>query len=88
MDQWVNVSACQLVSGLIIMLHPPEQEQYDKNFDLVNIKYLKFDNVKSVIFTKLESSTSQKQVHLAYMIDSGSNSNLKPFKICRTVFPI
>ena len=31
-----------------------------QNFDLVNIKYVKFDNVKSLIFTKLESSSSQK----------------------------
>ena len=40
---------------------PLEQEQNDRCFDPINIKYLNFDNVKSVIFTKLELSTSQER---------------------------
>ena len=39
---------------------PVEQDQGNRSFDSVKIKYLKFDNVKSIIFTKLESSTSQE----------------------------
>ena len=34
--------------------HPVEQDQKDKSFDSVKIKYLSFEGVKSVIFTKLE----------------------------------
>ena len=33
----------------------------DISFDFVKIKCLKFDSIQSVIFTKLESSTSQKR---------------------------
>ena len=32
---------------------PFEQEKCNRSFDLVKLKSLKFDNVKSVIFTKL-----------------------------------
>ena len=35
-------------------------DQYDRSFDSVKIKYLNFDNVKSIIFTILKPSTSQK----------------------------
>ena len=37
-----------------------EQEKHDKSFDSINIRYLMFNHVKSTIFTKLESGTSQK----------------------------
>ena len=32
---------------------PMDQEQHDRSFDFIKIKYLNFDYVKSVIFTKL-----------------------------------
>ena len=67
--------------------YPQEWEQNDRSFDSVNIKYHNFDNVKSVIFTKLESSTSQKRVHIKCKIDIRSNGNLVPFKIFRILFP-
>ena len=41
---------------------PKEPENSDRSSDFVNIKYLNFDNMKSVIFTQLESSTRQKKV--------------------------
>ena len=40
-----------------------EQDHHDRSFDPVHIKYLYFDNVKSVIFTELESGTSKKGMH-------------------------
>ena len=60
---------------------PVEQDQHDRNFDTVKIKYLNFDNVISIIFSKSELSTSQKRVCISYRIDSGSNGNLMPFKV-------
>ena len=63
---------------------PPEQKKHDRSFDSVKIKYFKFDNFKSIIFTELESTTSQKGVYITYKIDSGSDGNLMPFKIFRT----
>ena len=56
--------------------YPLEQEKYDKSFDSINIKCLIFDNVKSIIFSKLVSGTSKKRVHITCKIDSGSDSNL------------
>ena len=40
--------------------HQLEKEQHNRSFHLVNIKYLKFDIVKAIIFMRQESSTSQK----------------------------
>ena len=50
--------------------HPLQQESHARSFDSVNFKYVKFDNVTSIIFTKLESSISQsqKRVHIKYEI--------------------
>ena len=42
--------------------YPIEQEQDYRSLYSINIKYLSFDHVKSVIFTKLDSRTSQKGV--------------------------
>ena len=36
-----------------------KQEQFDQRFDVVWVKYIYLDSIKSVILTKLESSTSQ-----------------------------
>ena len=68
---------------------PPsmKRDHQDKSFDLVKIKYLNLDNLKSVIFTKLESSTSQRRVYITYKIDAGANGNLMPFKNFKTFFP-
>ena len=39
-----------------------EHDDSGRNCDSVNIRYLNFDDVKSVILTKLELSTSQKEL--------------------------
>ena len=66
-------------------LWPVKQEQYNNSFDSVNIKYLMFDNMKSVIFT--ESTTSQKRASIIYKIDSRSDGNRMQFIFFRTLFP-
>ena len=43
-----------------------KQVKPDKNLDLVEFKFLNFDNAKSVILTKLESRTSKRRVHITY----------------------
>ena len=40
-----------------------------------------------LIFTKLESSTSQKRANIAYKIDTGSYRNLMLFRVFRMLFP-
>ena len=52
----------------------------------VYIRYLYFDNVKLVTFTKQESSTDKKGYY-NIKIDTGSNSNLMPFKVFRILYP-
>ena len=44
------------------------------------VKYIIPDSVKSVIFTKSESRTSQRLTCLIYKFDFGANGNLKPLK--------
>ena len=55
------------------------EQNNDISFDLVNTRYINFDNVKLVIFTKLELSTSQERVIITYKINNGSNYILMPF---------
>ena len=63
-----------------------KQDHQVRSFDSVRIQYLNFDSVISVIFTKLESSTSQRRACIRNKIDSGANNNLMPFKIFNTLF--
>ena len=56
-----------------------EQREKCRNFDLVNIRYLNFDSIRSVIFTRLELSTSPKRTQIRYKINTGSDVNLMPF---------
>ena len=62
-------------------------ENNDRNFELKNITYLNFDNLKLVIFTTLESSISQNRACIMYKIDAGSDCNLMPFKLFKILFP-
>ena len=36
------------------------QEEHDQSFDAARIKYINLNSIKSVLFTKLESSTGQR----------------------------
>ena len=58
-----------------------EGESNDKSLDSINIRHLNFNNVKSVIFTKLESSTSKKRAQVMCKIDMGSDGNVMLFKL-------
>ena len=40
--------------------HVDEQDGQDRSFDVVRVDYINLDSVKSVIFIKVESSTSQR----------------------------
>ena len=55
--------------------HTLEQDQQDRSFDSLIIKFIKFEDVKSILFNKLESSTSQKRTCTTYKINSRSNVN-------------
>ena len=41
-------------------LHVEESNEEERNFDVARVKYINLDIVQSVIFAKLESSTSQR----------------------------
>ena len=51
------------------------------------MKSLTFPSLKAVMFTKLESSTSQKRAKIAYNIDTGSDMNLMPFQMFKILLP-
>ena len=68
-------------------LQPMHEGQQDRSLDLLEIKYLNFDCIKSLTFTKLESSISQMRACITQKIDSGAHGNLMPFKIFKTLFP-
>ena len=63
-----------------------ESEDIGKYFNSVNYKYFNFDKAKSVIFTKLESSTKQKRAWIVYKIDTGSNGKLMSFWVFKIIF--
>ena len=62
-----------------------KQDLQRSSFDLVWIKYIKRDSIKSN-FTKLESKTIQRRACITYKIDSGTHGNLIPFKIFKSLF--
>ena len=55
-----------------------EPDEQDRRFDVVWVKYFNLDSIKSVIFTTLESSMSQRQTCIVYKIDIGADGNLMP----------
>ena len=62
-------------------------EEHNWSFDMVRLKYVNLDSIKSVLFTKLESSTRQRQTKITYKINSRADGNLMPFKIFKCLFP-
>ena len=58
-----------------------ELEEQDRKFDAVRVKYLNIDTIKSITFTKLESSTSQRQTCIVYIADTGADGNSMPLKM-------
>ena len=58
-----------------------------QRFETVRIKYINLNSIKSVLFTKAESSTSQKGTKITPKVDSGADGILMPFKISKSLFP-
>ena len=50
-------------------LQVEESEEKHRRFDVVRVKYIHLDIVKSIILTKLEPSTSHRQTHIIYKLD-------------------
>ena len=54
---------------------------------LTQSESLTFNSIKLVIFTSLDSSTSQKRTKIVYKIDTGCNESLMLFRVFRILFP-
>ena len=54
---------------------------------MARVKYINLDSVKFVIFTKLESSMSQRQTKVTHKTESRMNDNLVLLKISKCLFP-
>ena len=61
-------------------------EDQDWSSDMVRAKYINLDSIKSVLFTKLECTTSQRKTRITYKIDSGNCGNLMLFTIFKNLF--
>ena len=57
----------------------------DWSLKAVRVKYITLKSVKSVLFTKLEFSTSQRQTKTTYKMDSGVVGKLIPVKIFKSI---
>ena len=64
-----------------------EKRDNSWNSDSINIRYLVFDRLRSVMFTKLEASTSQKESNYEE-VDTGSKGNKMPFRVFKILFPV
>ena len=62
-------------------------DEQDGSYNVVRVKDINLNSLTSIIFTRLESSMSKRQVHIVYKIDWGADSNLEPLKIFQTLFP-
>ena len=76
-------------AGLVRLEHNPQQQpggqflcseirRTGQSFDAVRVKYINLDSVKSDIFTKLESSMTQRWTHIVHKVDTGADGNLMP----------
>ena len=45
-------------------------EEHNQSLDTVRVKHINLDSIKSVLFTKIESSTNQRWTIVTYKIDS------------------
>ena len=68
-------------------LHTGEPSKQDRNSDAVGVKYINLNSVKFVIFTQLESTTSQRQTCIVYKVDTGAKGNLILLNIFKNLFP-
>ena len=64
-----------------------KQDKQVRSFDAVRVKYINMDSIKSVIFTKLESTTRQRLTNTVYKVYTGANGNLMPLQILKNLFP-
>ena len=56
----------------------PKDQQH--SFDMLMVRYINLNSVKSLLFTKSESSTSQRCTKITYKINSTVDGNLMPFQ--------
>ena len=68
-------------------MSPGILEDHDQSFAMVRVKYINLYSTKSVLFTKVESSTIQRQTKITYQIESGVDGNAMSFKIFKFLFP-
>ena len=66
-------------------LHVIEPGEQDKSFDVVRVKYINLDCIKSIIFTQEESGTGQRQTHIVCKVDIEDEGNLMPLRIFQTL---
>ena len=68
-------------------MHVVEPGKQARSFDTVRVKYINPASIKMIIFTKLESSTTQRQTCIVYKVDTRANGNLIQLNIFQTIFP-
>ena len=65
---------------------PRMPEEHSQSFDVAMVKYINPNSITLVLFTKLESSKSQRWTKITYKIDSGADGNFMPFKTFKGEF--
>ena len=60
-------------------LHVDEQDKQDRIFGAVMVRYINLYSVKTKIFAKLESGTSQRQTCIVYKVNTETNGISMPF---------
>ena len=60
-------------------LHVGKHDEQNRSIDALKVNILNLDSVQSIIFTKIESSTSQGQTHIVCRVNIGADGNLMPF---------
>ena len=68
-----------------VPLSVPSQVENDKTSDSVSMETLTFHNIKSVICTRLGSSTSKIRTKIVYKVETGSDGILMLFSLENTV---
>ena len=63
------------------------ENETDKQIDTVKVRSLKFDDIRSVMVSKLDIKSRQKINKIVHKMNTSSNGNLMPLNNFKVLFP-
>ena len=84
-------AACRIVRHKTVNKLEQELDEYtgeDGQIDMVNTNFINYNAKSPGIIAKLKTGSYQKSMPISYEVDIDNNSNILPFCIYETLFPM